>query len=62
MKEGSTLLLVRVVCVIMYVYTMAAIMSCFPRLEWIGSKKMKSHLSSVHSGHSSDDSTPGMSA
>lgn len=62
MKEGSTVLLFKVMCVIMYIYAAAAVMSCFPRLEWVGGKKMKWHPNASQAGHSSDDSSPSRQA
>lgn len=58
MNEGSTVLLFKVMCVIMYIYATAAIMSCFPRLDWAGDKKLKLQLKALQTGHASDESAP----
>ncbi|MEC4719598.1 hypothetical protein RY831_10595 [Noviherbaspirillum sp. CPCC 100848] len=62
MNEGSTVLLFKVMCVIMYIYATATIMSCFPRLERLAGSKLKLRAGGSQAGHSSDESTPSHSA
>lgn len=58
MNEGSTVLLFKAMCMIMYIYAAAAIMSCFPRLELAGAKKLKPQHGTSQAGDASDDPTP----
>lgn len=57
MNEGSTVLLFKVMCVIMYIYATATIMSCFPRLERLAGNRLK-----LQTGRSPDESTSSNSA